>query len=423
MTRHLILALLFGIALVARLGAATTIGLNEPPKPGSDDAEYDSYAWNLAQGRGFRGISPDMADQNHLTAYRPPATSIVWAAVYALLGHRYAAVRVLHCIVGALTVLLVYRVGNACFGWSIGVIAASLYAIWPTSLFFSAQLGSEALGTLWLMAYIAASLAFAERPSWPHAISAGLMLGAAILTRPNAALMVPLAVLWAACQFRRHPARLVRALAIPLVGLLALVPWATRNYVVFGVFIPLSTGGGDVFLGANNAVVGTNPSYYGYWIWPAEIPEYRDALRAPNNEVERDRVAMRLALEWLKGNPDKWWYLTHSRVQRAFTPFLQQESPRLYRFTMLWSWGPVLLLMTLAFCPTLISLLRREHPGWLVHLGIIHFIAVTVIFWGNSRFRYPIEGLCIILATTTVVWIARWCGLVGSAAADLPSPR
>ena len=108
MSRPRILLLLFGIALVCRLGAATLVeSLNESPRPGSDDAEYDSYAWNLAQGRGFRGLSPDVLDQNHLTAYRPPGTSVVWAGVYTLFGHSYAAVRVLHCVVGALTVLLV----------------------------------------------------------------------------------------------------------------------------------------------------------------------------------------------------------------------------------------------------------------------------------------------------------------------------
>src|SRR5262245_62833830 len=127
------------------------------------------------------------------------------------------------------------------------------------------------------MGYVAASLAFAGRPSWARALWSGLLLGFAILTRPNAGLMVPLAALWA-YQFRGRPRILRLTLTIPLMSLLVLTPWTYRNYVVLNAFIPISTGGGDVFLGANNSVVATDPLYYGYWIWPGDIAEYRNAL-------------------------------------------------------------------------------------------------------------------------------------------------
>ena len=56
-------------------------GLAAPPEPGSDGSEYDSYAWNISQGRGFSGISPDVKTLDgqlleHPTAYRAPATSV-----------------------------------------------------------------------------------------------------------------------------------------------------------------------------------------------------------------------------------------------------------------------------------------------------------------------------------------------------------
>ena len=408
LTRWVLLVLVC-VGLAARLGVAVALdgGLNEGPKPGSDDFEYDSYAWNVAQGRGYRGISPDVTDPEHLTAYRPPGTSLAWAGVYRLFGHRYAGVRVLHGIVGAATILLVYWIGQRCFGRSVGLLAAGAYTVWPTSLLYSSALMSEPLGSFWLMGYVAVSLLFAGRPSGSRALWAGLLLGLAILTRPNAGLMVPLAGLWAAYQFRGRPRILLLALAIPIVSLLTLAPWAYRNYVVFDAFIPLSTGGGDVFLGANNSIVATDPIYYGYWIWPGEIAEYRNALRPLNNEIERDRLARKLALSWLKENRDKWWYLAHSRVRRAWTPVLLPRSPKFYRLAMLLSWTPVLTLMLVSFFPTLIDFLRKRHPGWLLHLVIVHVAAGSIVFWGSSRFRYPIEGLCIILTCAALVWVYR----------------
>src|SRR5437762_3127005 len=91
-----------GAGLAIRIVLAIALGLNKAPEPGSDQAEYDQYAWNVAQGRGYRGISPDVPDKDHLTAYRPPGTSLAWAGLYRLFGHRYDIVRLLHCVAGAL---------------------------------------------------------------------------------------------------------------------------------------------------------------------------------------------------------------------------------------------------------------------------------------------------------------------------------
>ncbi len=98
-SRNLLLAILL-VGLLARLGFCIVSGFNRPTEAGSDALEMDTYAWNVAQGRGYRGLSPDVTDQDHLTADRPPGTSLVWAGVYKLAGHRYDAVRLLHCALG-----------------------------------------------------------------------------------------------------------------------------------------------------------------------------------------------------------------------------------------------------------------------------------------------------------------------------------
>src|SRR5690242_16842095 len=92
------------VALGIRLGLAVHMGLNEQPRPGSDQYEYDTYAWNLAEGRGYRGLSPDVADQDHLTAYRPPGPSLLFAGLYRVFGHKYDAPRIANCLLSALTV-------------------------------------------------------------------------------------------------------------------------------------------------------------------------------------------------------------------------------------------------------------------------------------------------------------------------------
>jgi hypothetical protein len=177
---------------------------------------------------------------------------------------------------------------------------------------------------------------------------------------------------------------------------------------MFHSFIPFESGGGDVLLGSYNRVVATDPQYYGYWVYaPSKLPEYRAQIVAPNDEVVRDHVELRIAIEWIRNHPETWWYLVESRFRRSWTPFLESSSPALYRVGMLVSWGPVLVLFSFSFFPTAKNFLQTNHPGWILHLGVLHFVLATLFFWGTSRFRYPVEGLCLLLASVSVIRVWR----------------
>src|SRR5215211_8000559 len=155
-----ILAGLVLLGFVLRLGLAMWLGIDRASEPGTDSEEYDTYAWNLVQGRGYRGMSPDVADRDHLTAYRPPGTSLIWAGLFSVFGHRYDVVRIFNCAAGAATIWLVYSVGIRSFGPTAGVLGAGIYAVWPVSLLYSASLLSEPPGALLFLAYLLACLMF-----------------------------------------------------------------------------------------------------------------------------------------------------------------------------------------------------------------------------------------------------------------------
>ncbi|MGQ0634381.1 MAG: ArnT family glycosyltransferase [Planctomycetaceae bacterium] len=400
--------LLVAVGFVARLGLAIALGLNKPPEPGSDPEEYDTYAWNVTQGRGYRGMSPDVADRDHLTAYRPPGTSLVWAGFYSVFGHRYDVIRILHCVAGALSVWVLFRIGLLCFSERISLLAAAVYAVFPTALLSSTELMAEALGILYFLGFIWSSLDFARRPSWARSAIAGMLLGLGILTRANFVVMLPLILLWIVWQFRFDRKAMVQALLIPTLAVASLIPWTARNYLVFHEFIPLSTMGGSVLLQGNNDLVANVPELYGYNIWDTRIPEYSEALQNAGNEVERDRRAKEFAVQWLTAHPEKWGYLVRMKLWRSITPFLQPNSPWHYRVGMLVAWGPVLLLCLPALPITFVQFIRARHPGWLVHLCILHFVLLSLAFFGLARYRQPVEPLCILLASWTVVTLFEW---------------
>jgi threonine/homoserine/homoserine lactone efflux protein len=109
------------------------------------------------------------------------------------------------------------------------------------------------------------------------------------------------------------------------------------------------------------------------------------------------------------------------KIWRGMTPFLQPNSPRLYRAGMLLTWGPVLVLFTLAFFPTWIGALRRNSPCWLLHAAILHVVLVSIIFFGYARYRQPIEPLCILLAVRAVEFVVERIGIRKRAASRLTS--
>jgi 4-amino-4-deoxy-L-arabinose transferase-like glycosyltransferase len=411
-----ILLVILVVGLASRVAITLHGGWTTPPVSGSDASEYDEYAWNLVHGRGFSGISPDVKGPDgksleHRTAYRVPATSVLWAGLYGAFGHRYGVVRIFQCVLDTLTILLLYGIGRTCFSDTVAILSAAIYALWPTALQYSSQLGSEPLYTFLFCCFLWVSLRFAEHPSWPRSIAVGILLGLTMLTRGNAVVMVALLVPWSVWQFRKTPRLMIRGLAISFVALLMLVPWTVRNYCVFHTLIPFETGGGDVALGSYNRIVATDPLYYGYWVYPtSDLPEYRAQITAPNNEVIRDHVETQLAMQWARNHPEKWWYLAESRFRRSWTPFLQPTSPRLFRVGMMVSWGPVLIFFALGFFPSAIYFLRTNNPGWIIHLGVLHFVFTALIFWGSSRFRYPVEGLCILIASAAFVWTCQYIG-------------
>src|SRR5262249_13771954 len=144
--------------------------------------------------------------------------------------------------------------------------------------------------------------------------------------------------------------------------------------------------------------------------WDTTIPEYREALQTAGNEVERDRRARRFAIQWLKDHPDKWGFLLWHKFVRSWTPLLVDNPSAAHRLLFLLSRGPILLLFVIAIVPTVYFGIRYRHPALLLHFAILHYVVNSLIFFALIRYRAPVDPLCIVLASTTLVWIVYRIG-------------
>jgi hypothetical protein len=275
--------------------ARLAVGLWFSPVPTSDAGWYIQRARELATGLGFQ-------EGGYLTAFWPVGWPGILAVGFGLLGPTWNVVLLLNAASFASASVVVYRYTVALYGSpQIALTAISLIAIYPNNLVYAGVALSEpffsaiALGGVYL-------LAVSQR--WYGLASGGVLLGAAMLTKPQIlfillgifALQVSLAgsfrarLMW----FRRYG-------VIGVAILIILSPWTIRNYYVFERLVPVSNNGGYALLiGANEYATGTHVS-------DALINELLQAdgvrLGDPGRQAELDEAARRKAIEWIGTYP------------------------------------------------------------------------------------------------------------------------
>jgi len=396
----LFLALIVVVAVVVR--AALMPG-DAAPVPGSDGDEYDAYAWNLAQGQGYRGPSPAYSDREHLTSWRMPGPSLVFAAIYRVTGHRPAAAVAANILMSAATCVVLFYITRRFYPDPAGWIVAGAYAVWPHAVPISAAISSEPLYVLLFMLFILHSFTLAKRPTVIHIIASGLLLGALLYARPHA-FFLPCIAGWIVLVFWPNWRRIVAVSGLFAVVGLMFLPWVVRNYRIHERFVPFTTQGGEALLLGANRIVVTDPKFYGYAPGDARlISEYAHEFDGLN-EVERSDRSMKLYKQWMAENRDKWWFLVERKFLRFWSPFLAQPSLK-NRLLMLLSWGPVLVLFVVPFLVTLVQFLRVRDARLMVHAAILSTMFNSLVFSGLVRYRFPIEGLCMIFAVGTCLFL------------------
>ncbi len=426
-TERLLILSLALATFALRLGAVAVVtGLHETPKPGSDESEYDAYAWNLIQGKGYVGPSPDVRDGaghllEHPTAYRPPVAPFFFAAVYAVAGHNYVAAHVANSLVASLTVLLIFLIARRVFGREAAWLAAVAYALYPLAVYYNLTLQSESLAAFLVCLFVWLCLPFKSDRGYLWAAGAGVALGLLLLCKPGFIFLILLLPVWAWGVCRWDRSLWLRATLLPTCAALVILPWAARNYHEFGKVIPFGTGGGSLLLQANNRIVVADPKYRGYAVWDTSLPEYAPALRAANDEVERDAIAKRFAIEWLRENPDKWFYLARGKFWRLWTPQYFGTRNRELALVATAYVGVILLGFAASVLPVTARLVRQRDPALMVLGPIVATVMMAVVFHGQHRYRFPIDSLCLVIAAGGATWVAGV--FAGGAAAGLRTLR
>jgi len=371
-----------------------------------DNWYHHNWAQNIAGGNVL----------GDTTYFRAPFYVFCLAGLYALFGTSLWVGRLFGLAVGLGSIAMTYLLGRKLGGRGVGLGAAALHAVYPVALYFESELILDPFFTLLLQIALYRLILWLESGKPRDLFWLGLATGAAAITRPTALILVVLVAGALAVLFLRRriaSTALVSQLLVFIAGVAILVgPIFVRNVILASDPVLIASQGGiNLYLGNNDAADGLSavmPEPLGH-NWQMRQISYiaEEELGRTLTPGEVSSYWSGRALKWMREHPGRFAGLFFKKVyfqfssleisnNRALGPFF--HSVGLLRFNPL-KFGFVLGLAVIGA----LALWRGRMPAsGMLLLFLISYVAVTALFFVNSRFRLPLLPLFFILAAIGV---------------------
>ncbi len=366
------------VALLARLTYWLVAARHYAPV--SDAGQYDELARNIASGRGFSLVYPQLAV--HPTAFRPPAYPALLGFVYWIFGASVGLGMALNLLIGLGVVALTYRVVAVVGGPIAALVAAGTLAIYPPLLVNDLCLLTEPLSLLLMLAALYALVR--HRP-----LLAGLFTGLLVLARPSAQGLALIVGLWCLWQLGWR-----RSLRVAAVAAIVIIPWAVRNWVELGSPV-LVTSNGFNFAAMHSAEARES----GHFVDPTLDARFNDIRLSQFDEIDWDRTLRNRAFHDIRSHPGHVLYVVakNSLAYFELVPADNRAPERLdgrnatFRAIGL----PMFYIVTVGGIVGLF--LDRRKPGVLLAAAMgAYFAATSLIFVAPPRLRAPFDLVCCI---------------------------
>jgi hypothetical protein len=286
-----------------RLQPSTTLAI---------DAPWPNAAITFAPG----GFIPSTIDAAAAAPICAPGMSVLMAPLSMLGGQD--AIFWLTPLAAALLVLSAFAIARQLGGGIAGATAAILTATSPIVLYQAVQPMNDVLtAALWLAALAIVSRVasgFSRTGTGSRNVLAGLLIGLAILVRPN---LAPLAIVPLAMAFLQHDTNRWRSPALLLLGAVpGIAVLLALNQALYGSIV--GSGYGDLATLFRVAHVNDNLTNYGRSIWQTQYAVPALGLLAPIVFTGAQRrtsallvvfAAMVIGIYLLYQPFPEWWYL------------------------------------------------------------------------------------------------------------------
>jgi 4-amino-4-deoxy-L-arabinose transferase-like glycosyltransferase len=344
-------------------------------------------------------------------AVRPPLYPLLIATVCNLTDYSATAFVFVEALISTITVALIYGVTLRLAPPPAAFLAAGLYAFYPYSFCHDTQLQDTVLNNTVSLAAVACIVCALDRQKGYLFFVAGLLAGAAILTRPPqsvAALFLLGLILW---LLRHEWKRAFRfAGAFGLGTLLLVGPWLIRNKLVVDHFTLTSETG-------NCLACGNNPYTFEYYPYRGSIDESwatfhenmpedkrRGLARVEDDEFAADAWYRREALDYIQEHP--WETIGHGfyKIAVNFLGILSPSQGTVKNTVYTMSYW-ILTLLALVGLPYV----RRTSFFKVFVVLVLAHMAVSFVFWAHTSHRSWLDPLFAIPAGIGMAALVRRC--------------
>ena len=220
----------------------------------------------------------------------------------------------------------------------------------------------------------------------------GFLWGVLILANPVTALLL---AAWPSVSIVAQPSgrrkRLVTRFAVMAgAALLTLVPWAARNYVRMGAFIPVRDNLGlEIYSGNNPCAKATLAANLETGCHASTHPNSNASVAAnlsATGEYSFNRIKLDEAMAWIHSNRSAFRILVVQRFRQFWLPDLDNlwETLAVWTITLLSVAGLVLL--------------RNKPVAWLIGTAWLLFPTIYYFVPSEPRYRYPIYWTSLLPA-------------------------
>jgi 4-amino-4-deoxy-L-arabinose transferase-like glycosyltransferase len=338
--------------------------------PMVDALIYDKLAVQVLR-EGWLAPYPTVSEP-YAAYYQPPLYHLFLALVYLVFGHSTFIASIVQYVIGSLSCVLTYFIGQAFFSRKIGIIAAVACALTSTQIYYDGRLLPPVLVTALNLTVILLLAKQAKSPSAWRLPVIGLLIGLSAVARPDILLFVPVLIVWMLWQRKfMLPRRFMVWTLVFLACIVLPIGLVTlRNVVVGRDFAVISWNGGVNFYIGNHpnmeATLAVRPGLR--WETLMHLPQIRAGLVRHS--------------DW-----NSWFYKT------AFSLMWKHKKRTLLNFVrkFLWVWhGP--------------EIQRNEDEYYLRRVSPLY----AALLWRKGKFGFPFGVIApLALLGMVISWHRR----------------
>ncbi|MEE9543809.1 MAG: tetratricopeptide repeat protein [Thermodesulfobacteriota bacterium] len=371
-----------------------------------DSLYYSDWAKRIAAG----AILP--ANAFEMT----PLYAYLLGLFYKIISTDLFLVRLFQIIVGSVSTVLVYSVTrdileNRWWGLGAGFVAA----IYGPFIFFDAMVMKPFLAVFFVLLMIVFLLRI-DRPGLRYAFLAAVALALTALVRENIILLIPVIPLW--ILKRKDITGKAKKILFFFIGLIIIIaPVTLLNFSATGDFVPITSGGGEVFyIGNSEGADGTYKSPP--FVRPNPEYEHEDFRRKAEELTGRKLTRKESSSFWygqgikfITSNPTAYMDLSVRKFM-LFWNFYEHADNQNYYFhrthsTLLGL--PVLhfgVIAPFGFLGLCLAIRRFKKFSLLFWILLVYMASVLLVF-NFARFRLPAIPILIVFAVFSVYWFVE----------------